>query len=94
MLPPAPVISTRRPRTIATRAASGTEVTWAPSPEKGIKQYLVTYGPAGAPAKATRVVVTTSRAALPALPAGTEIAVKAVNLRGLEGWDWARTVLQ
>ena len=36
-----------------------------------------------------------ARAVLPAgLPAGTQIAVKAVNGRGLEGWDWARTVLQ
>jgi hypothetical protein len=38
--------------------------------------------------------VTTAKATLPALPAGTNIAVKAVNARGLEGWDWARIVLQ
>jgi len=28
------------------------------------------------------------------LPAGTAISVKAMNSRGLEGWDWARTVVQ
>ena len=31
---------------------------------------------------------------LPALPAGTQIAMKAVNASGLEGWDWARTIGQ
>jgi hypothetical protein len=76
----------------ATRTAGGVAVTWTPSPEKGIKQYVVSYGPAGG--KTTRLVVTTPSATLPALPAGTEVAVKAVNLKGLEGWDWARTVIQ
>ena len=42
----------------------------------------------------TRTTVTGPRAVLPALTAGTQIAVKGVNARGLEGWDWARTVLQ
>jgi hypothetical protein len=70
------------------------EVSWTPSPESGIKTYLVAYGPANAPLR-DRVTVTAPRAVLPAgLPAGTQIAVKAVNGRGLEGWDWARTVLQ
>jgi hypothetical protein len=26
--------------------------------------------------------------------AGTEVRVKAVNAKGLEGWDWARAVVQ
>jgi hypothetical protein len=38
--------------------------------------------------------VTTAGAALPALPPGTQISVKAVNSRGLEGWDWARVLVQ
>ena len=33
----------------ATRTAAGVELTWAPSPESGIKQYVVTYGPAANP---------------------------------------------
>jgi len=69
-------------------------VTWTPSPESGIKSYIVAYGPAGQAAKMTRATVSTAKATLPALPAGTEIAVKAVNSRGLEGWDWARVIVQ
>src|SRR5262249_53570326 len=75
------------------RAAAGTEVSWAPSPEKGVTKYLVAYGPATDPMK-TVVTVTSPKASLPALPAGTLVAVKAVNARGLEGWDWARAVVQ
>jgi hypothetical protein len=77
----------------AGRAGGGTEVTWTASPETGIRSYIVAYGPAGDPLR-TRLTVTTSRATLPALPAGTHVAVKAVNTRGLEGWDWARVVIQ
>jgi len=78
----------------ATKAGAGVRVTWTPSPEKGVAKYIVSYGPAADLSKATRLTVTTASASLPALPAGTLISVKAVNTRGLEGWDWARTVLQ
>jgi hypothetical protein len=71
------------------RQGDATNVTWTPSPEKGVSKYIVAYGPAADPLR-TRVTVSTNRASLPALPAGTAIAVKAVNARGLEGWDWAR----
>ena len=74
------------------KVPSGVEVTWAPSPESGIKQYIVAYGPAANPLQ-TRVTVTAPKATLPALPAGTQVAVKAVNARGLEGWDWVRTTI-
>jgi hypothetical protein len=67
-------------------------LTWSPSPESGIKQYVVAYGPASNPLQ-TRLTVTSPRATLPAVPAGTHAAVKAVNGRGLEGWDWARAVI-
>jgi hypothetical protein len=77
----------------AARGGSGVEVSWAPSPETGVKSYIVAYGPATDPLR-TRVTVTSPRAVLPALPAGTHVAVKAVNGRGLEGWDWARAVVQ
>ena len=33
-------------------------------------------------------------ATLSNVAAGTQIAVKAVNSKGLEGWDWARTVVK
>lgn len=77
----------------ATASASGVQVRWDASPESGIREYIVAYGPAADPLR-TRVTVTTPAAALPSLPAGTHIAVKAVNARGLEGWDWARTQVQ
>jgi len=77
----------------AGKSATGVTLTWTPSPETGIKQYIVAYGPETDPLK-TRVTVTTPTATLTALPAGTHVAVKAVNARGLEGWDWARIVIQ
>ena len=46
----------------------------------------------------TRVVafsrVTQPRASLPGVAAGTAVRVKAVNAKGLEGWDWARAVVR
>ncbi|MSO49330.1 MAG: M20/M25/M40 family metallo-hydrolase [Acidobacteria bacterium] len=73
-----------------TKAASGVSVTWTASPETGIRHYIVAYGPENDPLR-TRVIVTRPTIALPSLPAGTRIAVKAVNAKGLEGWDWAWT---
>jgi hypothetical protein len=77
----------------ATRAGAGVTVTWDPSSETGIRSYIVAYGPADDPLR-TRITVTTPTTTLPSLPAGTHVAVKAVNGRGLEGWDWARSVVQ
>lgn len=77
----------------AERAASGVTVTWTASPERGVTQYVVAHGPASDPLR-TRVTASGPRVTLPSLPAGTVISVKAVNARGLEGWDWARVVLQ
>jgi hypothetical protein len=68
---------------ISSRTPSATTVSWTPSPEKGVVSYVVTYGNARTTSQAPRV-------SLPGLPSGTEIAVRAVNDRGLEGWDWAR----
>jgi len=77
----------------STRTGAGLEVTWAPSPETGITKYVVAYGPESDPMKTT-VTVTTPRAVLAGAPAGTRIAVRAVNAKGLAGWDWARIVVQ
>jgi len=77
----------------ATSLDAGVRVTWAPSPESTVRRYIVAYGPTDDPLR-TRVTVTTPAAALPLLPAGTRIAVTAVNEAGLEGWDWAKIVLR
>ena len=63
-------------------------VSWTPSPEKGIVSYIVAYGPASSP-RSHRVVVMTPRATLLQIAPGSVVSVKAVNARGLEGWDWA-----
>lgn len=73
------------------RTAGGVTVSWTPSPERDITSYLVTYGAENAPTK--ELVVKAPRASLPALAAGTVVSVKAVNDKGLEGWDWARIVI-
>ncbi len=78
---------------MATRTGTGVDVTWTPSPEAGVRSYVVAYGPPADPLK-TRVTVTSAKAALPTLPAGTQVAVKAVNARGMEGWDWARVTIE
>ena len=70
-------------------SATGTAVTWTPAREKGVTRYLVRYGPAEAPMRFT-TTVTAPRATIAALRPGWRVAVKAVNARGLEGWDWAR----
>jgi hypothetical protein len=78
---------------VESATATATTVSWSPSPETGIASYVVAYGPANA-GPTRRLTVTAPRASLPALPAGTVVAVKAVNAKGLEGWDWARVRVQ
>jgi Tol biopolymer transport system component len=65
-------------------------LTWTPSPETGVTGYIVAYGPASNP-EAQQIRVVKPAATLTGVAPGTVVAVKAVNARGLEGWDWART---
>jgi hypothetical protein len=67
-------------------------LSWTPAPEAGITSYIVAYGTAADPLR-HRIVVTQPRAMLPSIAAGTVVSVKAVNARGLEGWDWAKVVV-
>jgi hypothetical protein len=73
--------------------SSGTnhDLEWTASPERGVISYVVEYTPAGA-TQPRRVTSTIPRVTVQNVAPGTEIAVKAVNSRGLEGWDWARIV--
>ena len=75
-----------------TRTGAGASVSWTPSPETGVRRYVVVYGPQNDPMR-TRLAATEPQATLPALPAGTRIGVKAINDKGLEGWDWAWTTI-
>ncbi|HKS04842.1 MAG TPA: M20/M25/M40 family metallo-hydrolase, partial [Gemmatimonadaceae bacterium] len=76
----------------ATRSGSAVTLKWNASPEKGIARYIVSYR--GANGVTKRVPVTAPTTRLIDAPPGTEISVKAVNARGLEGWDWARVIAQ
>src|SRR5207253_4541859 len=67
------------------------ELAWAPSPEKSVRTYIVSYGPSDGPKQ--QVKVTTPRATLQNVKPGTVVAVKAVNARGMEGWDWVRVTV-
>ena len=64
-------------------------VSWTPSPEKGVTSYLVAYGPPAKP-ESQQVRVVKPPAVLTGIAPGTVVAVKAINSKGLEGWDWAR----
>ena len=65
-------------------------VSWTPSPESGITGYIVAWGPRENPPLRTLRVMQPA-ASLDGAGPGTEVRVKAVNAKGMEGWDWART---
>lgn len=68
---------------------STAELSWAASPEKAVRGYLVSYAGVKQPIK-----VATPRVTLKNIQPGTVISVKAVNARGLEGWDWSRITIK
>jgi Tol biopolymer transport system component len=73
--------------------AGGTAtLSWKPAVEKGITGYLVARGPVDA-ADAQSVRVTGPSVTLTGVRPGTLVSVKAVNSRGLEGWDWASVLV-
>jgi hypothetical protein len=68
-------------------------LSWNPSPEAGVTSYLVSQ--AAADDRKTGIP-TTARgpsATIKAAP-GTVISVKAVNSKGMEGWDWAHVTVR
>ncbi|HVL69974.1 MAG TPA: M20/M25/M40 family metallo-hydrolase [Vicinamibacterales bacterium] len=76
------------------RASNGSaRVSWTPSPEQQVTEYIVTYGrPGDAQPRTARVKQ--PGVTLNGVAAGDVIAVKGVNARGLEGWDWARAIVR
>ena len=76
----------------AAAATGGAAVTWSRSPENGITGYIVSWGPTDNPALHT-LRVTQPKATLAGAAAGAAVRVKAINAKGLEGWDWARTIV-
>jgi hypothetical protein len=68
-------------------------VSWSPAVESDVTGYVVAYGPASDPMR-TEVTVSEPHVTLESVTPGTMIAVKAVNDRGMQGWDWARVVIE
>ena len=67
-------------------------LSWSPSPENGVTGYIVAYGlPSKGDSQQVRVVKPS--ATLKGISPGTVVSVKAVNAKGLEGWDWARATI-
>jgi hypothetical protein len=64
-------------------------ITWTPAVEADVTGYRVAFGPEDDPLR-TVMEVSRSEVTLESLPVGTVISVKAVNERGMEGWDWTR----
>ena len=62
-------------------------------PRRGVTGYIVSYGPAAKP-DAQQMRVSKPSAVLSNVVPGTVVAVKAVNAKGLEGWDWARVTVK
>lgn len=70
-----------------------TEVTWAASPEKGVREYIVGVG-SNLENIRERMRVSGTRATVANVKPGSVVGVKAVNARGLEGWDWGRASIR
>ena len=81
------------PSRITGLEATATAASWTPSPETGITGYLVTWGPADNPGLHS-LKVTQPKAALTGAAAGQIVRVKAINAKGMEGWDWARASIK
>ncbi len=64
-----------------------TEIQWDPNPEADITEYHVVWGPPGEP-PTHDMVVTGTRVRLEDAPIFTVVRIKAMNARGLLGWDW------
>ncbi len=75
------------------RRDASVEVWWNPAVESDATHYIVTYGPPGDPSQ-TSVTINDPRVTLSDAEPGSFIAVKAVNSRGMAGWDWSRIELE
>jgi hypothetical protein len=73
-------------------SGNGVRATWKPAPEAGITGYIVAYGPPDNP-EAQQIRVSNPEAVIAAVQPGTMVSVKAINARGLTGWDWARATV-
>ncbi|UCC84420.1 MAG: M20/M25/M40 family metallo-hydrolase, partial [Gemmatimonadota bacterium] len=73
---------------LVSRAGSSVELRWAPALERDVESYVVYSGPSLGELQLVRSV-SVPGVSLSDAERGTVVAVKAVNGRGLAGWDWA-----
>jgi hypothetical protein len=71
------------PAPVKNLTAKGTEVTWSPSPEKNVRSYLVSYGRREQRVNQPRITIA-------GLKPDDVVMVRAINSRGMPGWDWSR----
>lgn len=74
------------PAPVKDLAVKGTEVAWSPSSEKNVRGYLVSYG-------RREERVNQPRINIAGLKPGDVVLVRAINSRGMQGWDWARVTV-
>jgi hypothetical protein len=75
------------------RRGGSVEVWWNPAVESDVVHYVVAYGPPSNSFERS-VTVTDPHVTLSDTEPGNVVAVKAVNARGMEGWDWSRIELE
>ena len=78
---------------VVARRGSEVDVSWTPSPEQGVRTYVVAYGPPSDPMRRVLHGITEPRVTLMGVSMADVISVKAVDQRGAEGWDWARIAI-
>jgi hypothetical protein len=78
---------------VASYANGTAELAWAASPEKGVGEYIVGVGSTLENIR-ERTRVNGTRATVTNVKPGAVVGVKAVNARGLEGWDWGRVAIK
>jgi hypothetical protein len=74
------------------KVQDGGMVSWTPSREQDVVAYELVYGPANGEPRA-ELKLDGNSVQLEDLQAGDQVRVRAVNERGLAGWDWARVVV-
>lgn len=74
------------------RTGTGMDLAWDAAMEGNVSEYLISYENSGG----QRVAVTSKESliSISGLKAGSEVRVKAINDRGMKGWDWARITIE
>ena len=85
-------VPSRLSRLEARRSRVGVQLTWGVAAESDVEDYRLRYTTADGSEAEEQVTVFTGeapRVLLEDVLRGSQVGIKAVNRRGLEGWDWA-----